>query len=108
MTNNLNNELKAIESDFNTNISNLALESVKNNETMKIENLDLFSKQIHKDIQVDVEVLSAKTSELLSKNDKISDDEIAIELLKKIVSTSDSKFMRKLASEMIREEWWNK
>lgn len=103
-----NNELVVIESNFKSNITNFALESTKNNVSLTKEKLDLLTSQVHRDINVDVEKLSGATKELLALNDKISDDEIAIELLKNIASTNDSKFMRKLASEMIKEEWWKK
>lgn len=104
----LNNELVVIENKFKNNITNLALESTKNDLSLTKENLDLVKKQVHKDFHVDVEELSRTTNELLNINNKMSDELIAIELLKKIASNNDSKFMKKLASEMIKEEWWKK
>jgi ribosomal protein L18E len=104
----LKNELTTIENKFNNNLSNLALKSATENEIMIPEKKVLLTQLIHKDFQVDVNDLSKTTNDLIVKNEKMSDEEIAIQLLKKLASTNKSKFMKKIASEMIKEEWWKK
>ncbi|MEH7236398.1 hypothetical protein [Bacillus sp. JJ1562] len=100
---------KELEQNFNNKISALTLTTVKsNNELMQLNNVNSLQEQVKSEIQVDVEELSQVASDLIEKNARLSDQEVAIELLKNIASNNKSKTMRKLASNMINEKWWNK
>ncbi|MEH7223197.1 hypothetical protein V7112_05220 [Bacillus sp. JJ1566] len=101
--------LKELEQNFNNKISDLTVTTVKNsNELIPLNNIHSLQAQVKGEIQVDVKELSQVASDLIEKNEKLSDQEVAIELLKNIASNSKSKIMRKLASNMIKEKWWNK
>jgi hypothetical protein len=99
--------MKELEQNFNKKISNLAISSAQS-KTIAPINLDLLQTQVKKDLNVDVIGLSKIASELVEKNDSLSEKEVAVELLKNIATTSKSKTLRKIASKMVKEKWWEK
>lgn len=100
-------EVLKLEADFNNQIANLATADVKENNLLP-ENINSLQVEVRDNIQVDVSELSQISTNLIQNNDQISDEIIALELLKNIAKNNKSKFMRKLASKMIKEKWWEK
>lgn len=100
--------LEKLEQSFNEKISGLISTTVKSQNVKILDDNNTLQKQVKKDIQVDVKRLSTITEDLIQKNKYLSDEEIAIELLKDVASNGGSKFIRKIASKMLKEKWWTK
>ncbi|MEO2223022.1 hypothetical protein [Priestia megaterium] len=100
--------LEKLEQSFNEKVSGLISTTVKSQNMKILDDNNTLQKQVKKDIQVDVKRLSTITEDLIQKNKYLSDEEIAIELLKDVASNGGSKFIRKIASKMLKEKWWTK
>ncbi|GAB1798447.1 hypothetical protein [Priestia megaterium] len=100
--------LEKLEQSFNEKVSGLISTTVKSQNVKILDDNNTLQKQVKKDIQVDVKRLSTITEDLIQKNKYLSDEEIAIELLKDVASNGGSKFIRKIASKMLKEKWWTK
>lgn len=97
--------LKEAEQKFYQDIQQLRLQE---NEELTAGEIAVFQDRMTEEIQVDVEQLSMLASTLIKEDPKQSDEEIAVKLLKNIAEHSKSKTLRKLATKMVREEWWKK
>ncbi|MEH7456347.1 hypothetical protein V7183_03700 [Bacillus sp. JJ1127] len=104
--NNTQNELQLIQRNFENQVSNTALELAKAESKLPMNQSII--EAVEKGISVDTVELSKKVEQILDIDEKQSNEEIAIKLLEDISSHSDSKFMRKLASSMLKEKWWEK
>lgn len=100
-------EILKIEDSFNNKISELAIVNAKEQELLP-EHINSLQREVKNKIQVDINELSQFATNLIKQDDKLTDDEVAIEMLKNISNNNKSKFMRKLASKMIKEKWWEK
>ncbi|MGG4013597.1 hypothetical protein [Bacillus smithii] len=107
MSENQKNELQLIQKNFEIQVAKEALE-VAPIESIESINHTIIQEKVKKKLQVNVDELADEVYKILDKNDKLSDEEIAIQLLKKISLYGKSKFMRKLATEMLKEKWWKK
>lgn len=107
MSDNQKNELQLIQKNFENQVSNEALQVAKTGAINSFYYAAI-QHEVNKKLQIDVFDLAHEVDKILDVNDKLSNEEIAIELLKKISLHSKSKFMRKLATEMLKEEWWKK
>ncbi|PEB48004.1 hypothetical protein CON65_09435 [Bacillus pseudomycoides] len=104
--NNTQNELQLIQRNFEKRVSNTALELAKAESKLPMDQSII--EAVEKGISVDTVELSKKVEQMLDIDEKQSNEQIAIKLLEDISSHSDSKFMRKLASSMLKEKWWEK
>ncbi|MFJ8529153.1 hypothetical protein [Bacillus sp. NPDC094106] len=104
--NNTQNELQLIQRNFENRVSNTALELAKAESKLPMDQSII--EAVEKGISVDTVELSKKVEQMLDIDEKQSNEQIAIKLLEDISSHSDSKFMRKLASSMLKEKWWEK
>ncbi|RAZ67266.1 hypothetical protein [Planococcus maitriensis] len=93
-------EIKQLEESYNKQIMEIALYE---NKLSPPSVLPKYNK-----IKVDESKLYKQAVELLSVNSEVQNKDIAIELLKNISINSKSKFMRKIALEMLKEKWWDK
>lgn len=93
-------EILRLEDNYNKQILEVAL--YKENEH------SLGFQKDFKEIEVESNDLFNEASDIINENTQISDEDVAIELLKNISKKGKSKFMRKLATEMLKEKWWNK
>lgn len=100
-------EILKIEDSFNNKISELAIVNAKEQELLP-EHINSLQREVKNKIQVDINELSQFATNLIKQDDKLTDEEVAIEMLKNISNNNKSKFMRKLASKMIKEKWWEK
>lgn len=100
-------EVLRLEANFNNQISALAIADAKKNEELLPESINTLQSEIQNKIQVDVNELSRVALDLIRQNDKLTDEEVGIELLRNIALNNKSKFMRKLASKMIKEKVGN-
>jgi len=101
---NKDSEVLRIEDNFNNQISALAIADAKKNEELLPESINTLQSEIQNKIQVDVNELSRVALDLIRQNEKLTDEEVGIELLRNIALDNKSKFMRKLASKMIKEK----
>lgn len=104
----IDSDLKKLEQSFNERVSGLVSTTVKSQNVTISDDINNLQKQLKKDIQVDVKRLSNITEDLIQENKHLPDEEIAIELLKDVASNGGSKFIRKIASKMLKEKWWTK
>ncbi|PFW47249.1 hypothetical protein [Priestia megaterium] len=100
--------IEKLEQSFNEKVSGLISTTVKSQNVKILDDNNTLQKQVKRDVQVDVKRLSTITEDLIQKNKYLSDKEIAIELLKDVASNGGSKFIRKIASKMLKEKWWTK
>ncbi|MFP7478317.1 hypothetical protein [Terribacillus saccharophilus] len=100
-------EVLRLEANFNNQISALAIADAKKNKELLPESINTLQSEIQNKIQVDVNELSSVALDLIRQNDKLTDEEVGIELLRNIALNNKSKFMRKLASKMIKEKGGN-
>lgn len=103
-----NLELQRAGIEFNNKITNLTVTTAKNNGIV-LSNEDennFLHKKIKKELQVDGYKLARLASNLIEKDKEMTDEKVAIELLKEISNNGESKTMKKLASKMIKEKWW--
>ncbi|MFP5109249.1 hypothetical protein ACSU6B_21160 [Neobacillus sp. C211] len=100
--------LDKVEQDFNKKVTDLALTAAKENNIIAPSEIDQLMAQLHKDFKVDTQNLSNVASRLIEKNEKLSDTEVAISLLKEVAANGENKFMKKIASKMLNDKWWEK
>ncbi|PFP29394.1 hypothetical protein COJ96_10850 [Bacillus sp. AFS073361] len=100
--------IKELEQDFKNKVTDLALSTAKSSNIVTISDTNQLKTQLHKDFQVDAAKLSKVATNVIDKNEKLSDKEVAIELLKDIAINGKTKMMKKLASKMLSEKWWEK
>ncbi|MFS0562759.1 hypothetical protein AB1K91_18750 [Terribacillus sp. 179-K 1B1 HS] len=97
-------EILRLEANFNNQISALAIVDHKENDESLPVNINSLQSEIQNKIQVDVNELSKVALDLIKQDDKLTDEEVGIELLRNIALNNKSKFMRKLATKMIKEK----
>lgn len=100
--------LDKIEQDFNNKVTDLALTAAKENNIIAPSEIGQLKAQLHKDFKVDTQTLSMVASSIIEKNEKLSDTEVAISLLKEVAANGENKFMKKIASKMLKDKWWEK
>jgi hypothetical protein len=106
MKKNLSDEstMLKLEKGFNDKISSLVVATPN----LSPDKMSTLQTKINNEIQVDSNELSQVASEVIDKDNNLSDTEVAIELLKYIANRNKSKSMRKIASKMLKERWWEK
>lgn len=103
-----NLELEKLEEDYNSKITDLAVVTAKNNGLVLSNENDYLHTKVKRELQIDSEKLIQVASDLIENNETISDEKVAIELLKEVAKDSKSKTMRKLATKMVKEKWWRR
>jgi len=93
-------EILKIEDNYNKQIFEVALYDENKG--------SLDTQRTYKEIKVDAIELFTEATGIINENTQIADKDVAIELLKNIALKGKSKFMRKLAAEMLSEKWWDK
>ena len=63
---------------------------------------------ILEELNMDVPALYEEAKIIIAHNEGISKEEVAVRLLGHVATQSKSKFIRKVACKMIKEEWWTK
>ena len=63
---------------------------------------------ILEELHMDVPELYEEAKIIITHNEGISQQDVAIRLLGHVATQSKSKFIRKVACKMIKEEWWTK
>lgn len=105
---NKNLELKKLEEDYNNKITDLAVVTTKSSELFLSKENDYLHTKIKRELQIDSEKLVRLASDLIEDNENLSNEEVAIELLKEVAKNGKSKTMRKLAAKIVKEKWWQK
>jgi hypothetical protein len=100
--------LDKIEQDFNNKVTDLALTAAKENNIIDPSEIVQLKVQLHKDFKVNTQTLSTVASSLIEKKENLSDTEVAISLLKEVAANGENKFMKKIASKMLKDKWWEK
>jgi len=103
-SNEYNKELKELEVAFHNKVLNLSLDNQYKASMSLFPSL--FKKKVRKEIDIDTKELAGEANRLMKESEGMTDKEVAIELLKFIKNNDKSKTMRKLASKMIEEKWW--
>lgn len=101
------NELEVINDQYIKKVEDSVL-AVESKQSMSPHELELFNEKLRKKIDLDINRLSETTDRILEENEYISNQDVIIELLKNISVHNKSKFMRKIATEMLKERWWDK
>lgn len=68
----------------------------------------LIQSSLKEQVNVDVNHLNEVAKQKIAENKEATDEEIAITLLKDMAETGKTRFIRKIAKEMLKESWWKK
>lgn len=107
MEDNQKENLVDYEKQFYDGITGLVLKQENNQGLAKLD-FQVANSSVRKKINVDVNHLAEMTDKYVSLNEKQTDEQIAIRLLEDMVSNGKTRFMRKIAKEMLKEKWWMK
>ncbi|MFK3986695.1 hypothetical protein [Exiguobacterium mexicanum] len=108
MNKNDKNELSVLESDFHNKVSDLMLNSQQNYKMMSRVDGTTLAQTVKKELEIDMKALNISANEMIAENEEASDEEIAIKLLKEFSKDNTNRLLKKISTEMIKEEWWKK
>lgn len=96
------------EKQFYDGITGLVIKNQEDDKVFQKLNLQVVNTSVKKKIEVDVNHLAEMTEKYVALNEKQTDEQIAIRLLEDMVESGRTRFMRKIAKEMLKEKWWMK
>lgn len=96
------------EKQFYDGITGLVTNNPEDGNVFPKMNLQVMNTSVKKQIDIDVNHLAEVTKKYVARNEKQTDEQIAIRLLEDTVENGRTRFMRKIAKEMLKEKWWMK
>lgn len=108
MEDNRKKGLAGYEEQFYEGITSLVVKNEEDEKGFPKMNLQAMNTSVKKQIDVDIDHLAEMTEKYVARNEKQTDEQIAIRLLEDMVESGRTRLMRKIAKEMLKEKWWMK
>lgn len=96
------------EKKFYEDMNDLILKERFDSKAIPSFDSQLVQSSLREQVNVDVNHLSEVAKQKIAENEDATEEEIAITLLKDMAETGKTRFIRKIAKEMLKESWWKK